>query len=72
MTNGCTGPSGNKPGRLRPFYKIHENGDGTADIYFDGENGTVERVMKGIIMYEGIEEDIRRNFDKWRQSAEVI
>ena len=73
-------------GRLRSFCDIVDNGDGTADIYLD--KGTVFpmtddltgetdvdilcRVVKGVELYDGIEEDIRRNYEKWYQSAEII
>ena len=73
-------------GRLRSFFDIVDNGDGTADIYLD--KGTVFpmtddltgetdvdilcRVVKGVELYDGIEEDIRRNYEKWYQSAEII
>lgn len=84
MNKENKGPS--EPGRPRSFYDIHDNGDGTADIYLDIgiafpmtddlTGGTdfdiLCRVMKGVELYDGIEEDIRRNYDKWYQSAEVI
>lgn len=72
-------------GRLRSFYDIVDNGDGTADVYLD--KGTVFpmtdgdgetdydvlcRVMRGVVLYDGIEEDIRRNYEKWYQSAEIV
>ena len=84
MTKGNEEPSGS--GRLRSFYDIHDNGDGTADIYLD--KGTVFpmtddltgetdvdilcRVVKGVELYDGIEEDIRRNYEDWYRSAEII
>lgn len=72
-------------GRLRSFYEIVDNGDGTADIYFD--KGTVFpltdgdgqtdfdilcRVLKGVELFPGIDEDIRRRYESWYNSAEVI
>lgn len=30
------------------------------------------RVMKGVELYAGIEDDIRERFESWYQSAEVI
>lgn len=73
-------------GRLRSFFEIVDNGDGTADIYFD--KGTVFpetdditgktdvdilcRVMKGVVLFDGIEEDIRERYESWYASAEVI
>lgn len=82
MNKESKGPS--RSGRPRSFYDVHDNGDGTADIYFDtgtafpmtdnpeDKADVLCRVMKGVELYEGIEEDIRRNYDKWYQSAEVI
>lgn len=75
-----------KNGRLRSFYDIHDNGDGTADIYLDGgvvfpetdditgatDYDCLARVVKGVVIYDGLEEDIRRNYEKWFQEAEVI
>lgn len=84
-SKGTQEPSADR-GRLRSFFEIHENGDGTADIYFD--KGTVFpmtddltgetdadilcRVMKGVQLFDGIEEDIRERYESWYQSAEVI
>ena len=84
MTRENKEPS--RSGRLRSFYDIHDNGDGTADIYLDkgpvfpmtddltGETDVdiLCRVVKGVELYDGIEEDIRRNYEKWYQSAEII
>ena len=73
-------------GRLRSFFEVVDNGDGTADIYFD--KGTVFpltdditggadvdilcRVLKGVVLFDGIEEDIRERYESWYESAEVI
>ena len=73
-------------GRLRSFFDIVDNGDGTADIYFD--KGTVFpmtdeltggqdvdilcRVLKGVVLFDGIEDDIRARYESWYQSAEII
>ena len=81
---GSTEATGN--GRLRSFYEIVDNGDGTADIYFDKgtafpltdelTGGTdvdaLCRVMKGVQLFDGIEDDIRERYESWYQSAEVI
>ena len=85
MINGNEGPSGHS-GRLRSFFEIVDNGDGTADIYFD--KGTVFpmtddltgetdhdilcRVLKGVELFDGIEDDIRERYESWYQSASVI
>ena len=84
MTKGSEEPSGS--GRLRSFYEIVDNGDGTADIYFD--KGTVFpmtdeltggtdcdvlcRVLKGVELFDGIENDIRERYESWYQCATVI
>lgn len=84
MNNGNMEPSDS--GRLRSFYDIHDNGDGTADIYLDRGTGfpmtddltgvtdydVLFRVVKGVQIFDGLEEDVRRNYEKWYQSAEVI
>ena len=85
MINGNEEPSGYS-GRLRSFLEIVDNGDGTADIYFD--KGTVFpmtddltgetdhdilcRVLKGVELFDGIEDDIRERYESWYQSASVI
>ena len=85
MNKGNAEPSVNS-GRLRSFFEIVDNGDGTGDIYFD--KGTVFpmtdeltggtdmdilcRVMKGVELFDGIEDDIRQRYESWYQSAEVI
>ena len=85
MINGNEGPSGSS-GRLRSCFEIVDNGDGTADIYFD--KGTVFpmtddltgetdhdilcRVLKGVELFDGIEDDIRERYESWYQSASVI
>ena len=84
-TKGSEEPSGSS-GRLRSFFEIVDNGDGTADIYFD--KGTVFqmtddltgetdhdilcRVLKGVELFDGIEDDIRERYESWYQSASVI
>lgn len=78
-------PSG-KTGRLRSFFEIVENGDGTADIYFDKgtafpmtdeltggtDTDILCRVLKGVQLFDGIEDDIRERYESWYQSAGVI
>ncbi len=78
-----TEPSG-KSGRPRSFFSIKDNGDGTGDIYFDRCEGlrdadeqnavhdTFCRVLKGVQLFDGIEDDIRERFESWYKSAEVI
>ena len=85
MINGNEGPSGSS-GRLRSFFEIVDNGDGTADIYFgkgtvfpmtDDLTGETDhdilcRVLKGVELFDGIEDDIRERYESWYQSASVI
>ena len=68
----------------RHFYCIHENEDGTVDIYLrpdvlpkKTDEGAVDYdvavlAVKNVEPYEGMEEDIRARFDAWCKSAEVI
>lgn len=58
--------------RPRPFYAIRDNGDGTADVYLDtGQDGLL-RAVRGVVPFEGMEEDIRKRYADWCASAEVI
>jgi retron-type reverse transcriptase len=77
--NQATGP----PGRGRKFFTIHENEDGTADVYLtpdihpaaaDGitDHDIAVRVVRGIVPYDGMEKDIRDRYDDWCESAETI
>ena len=73
-------------GRLRSFFEVVDNGDGTADIYFDkgtafpltdditggADVDILCRVMKGVELFPGIEDDIRERYESWYESAEVI
>ena len=86
MTEAKWNDGTTRGGRPRSFYEIRDNGDGTADIYLD--RGTVFpmtdeltgetdwdaecRVVKGVTLFDGIEEDIRRRYEDWYASAEVI
>lgn len=72
------------PGKERRFYTIHGNGDGTVDVYlrpevtaYDTDVGVREydvrvRVMRGVVPWDGLEDDIRARFDAWCEAAEVI
>lgn len=77
MNNGNKEPSDS--GRLRSFYEIIDNEDGTADIYLDtgttfpdDEGDCRFRILKGVEIWDGLEEDVRRRFDDYYQSAKVI
>ena len=70
----------------QPFYRIVPNDDGTCDVWLtpgtavpllDTLTGIMDYnirlwAVRGVIPYEGLEEDIRRRYDAWLQSAEEI
>lgn len=68
----------------RHFYSIHENEDGTVDVYLrpdvlsrETDEGFTDYdvavlVVKNVEPYKGLEDDIRNRFDDWCESAEVI
>ena len=68
----------------RRFYALHENEDGTVDVYLRPQvmpmytqDGAADYdvevlVVKGIVPFEGMEEDIRANYSNWCDSAEVV
>ena len=83
MVNDCTG----RPERSgRPFYRIVPNDDGTVDVWlspgepipmFDMLTGAVDYnirllAVRGVSKWDGMEEDIRRRYSAWCESAEII
>lgn len=72
------------PGRGKRFYAIEENEDGTVDVYlspvvctYDTGLGVCEydisvRVVRGVVPWPELEEDIRARYDSWCESGEVI
>lgn len=70
--------------RKRNFYQIHENEDGTADVYLRPEvlpasldGVTVDYdvavlVVKGVEMCDTLEDDIRARYDDWCESADIV
>lgn len=70
--------------RPRKFYTIEEQDDGTVDVYlcpdlvvYDTDLGIKEydidlRVIRGIVPWDGMEEDIRERFSAWCESAAKI
>ena len=61
------------------FYHIHNNADGTVDIYLHPGNGCgsirndiAVRVVKGVEPFGTLEEDIRRRYGDWYDSGEII
>lgn len=78
--NSETGP----PQQRRRFYSIMQQPDGTADVYLDARvypmatpDGMTDydvsvRVVRGVVPWDGLEEDIRARYDAWRESGEMI
>lgn len=77
--------SGNAPrDHPKKFYEIVPTGDGTVDVFlrpevtvYDTDTGVKEydvrvRVVRGVVPWDGLEDDIRARFDAWCNSAEVI
>lgn len=70
--------------RPRKFYEIVPAGDGFVDVYlapdvvvYDTDIGIKEydmtvRVVRGIVPWSDIEEDIRARYDAWCKTAEEI
>lgn len=69
--------------RGRTFYEIIPNDDGTVDVYLAPDVTTYDaggikeydiqvRVVRGIVPYDHIEDDIRARYLAWCDSAEVI
>ena len=67
----------------RTFYEIVPNNDGTVDVYLSpdvtvyhsddiNEYDIQVRVVRGIVPYEHLEDDIRARYQAWCESAEVI
>lgn len=70
----------------RSFYRIVPNEDGTCDVWLtpgkpvpimDTLTGIMDfniRVLavRGVVYYDGLEEDVRRRYGAWLQSAEEI
>ena len=63
------------PGSGRRFYAIDQRKDGTADVYlipYVREYETEVRVVRGVVPWDGMEEDIRERFYAWCESGEMI
>lgn len=58
----------------RRFYSIHDNGDGTVDVYLtpEGEREAVVRVVRGVLPHDRLETDIQTRYNDWCESAEII
>ena len=82
MKQNIQAPSENE----RRFYRIIPNDDGTVDVWltpvepvpmFDNQTGQYDynlRIMavRGVEPWPGLETDIRRRYQSWIDSAEVI
>lgn len=81
MSAGLT-PSTEKRGRR--FYLIEPNEDGTVDVLLNPQSNPMTTedgftdymftaiVVRGIVPFDGIEEDIRARFQAWCESGEEI
>lgn len=68
----------------KKFYDIVPGNGGTVDVFlrpevttYDTDLGVREydvqvRVVRGIVPWDGLEDDIRARFDAWCETAEVI
>ena len=68
----------------RRFYAIQPNEDGTVDVYlapmicvYDTDLGVREyditvRLVKGVVPWPEMEDDIRMRYDAWCETGEVI
>lgn len=58
------------------FFSIQENGNGTVDVYLrpepDGKGELSLYLVKGVVPWDGLEEDIRNRYGDWIASAETI
>lgn len=66
------------------FYTVVERGDGTVDVYlnpdarfYNTDLGVREyditvRIVRGVVPWDGIEDDIRARYDAWCETAEVV
>ncbi len=53
------------------FYSIKECEDGLVDVYLSPDAGAV-RVMRGVVPWKEMEDDIRLRYEAWYESAEAI
>lgn len=70
--------------RPKKFYWIDPNEDGTVDVYLDpsltvyhtdmgiDEHDMSVRIVRGVVPFDGMEDDIRRRYRAWCESGEVI
>ena len=77
-------PQSKAPGNRRLFCCCIDNGDGTADVYLlsdveplASEDGFTDYdlrvvVVTGVDLYDGLETDIRNNYEEWLARGEEI
>ena len=53
----------------REFYHISDNGDGTADVYLYPDEAQTASVVRGVEIWDGIEDDVRARYRAWCESA---
>ena len=67
MRNSESPPEG------RHFYSIHQNENGTVDVYLSPDDDTkTVLLVKGVEPHKDLESNIRSNYDDWCKSGEVI
>ena len=69
---------------MNEFYQICDNDDGTVDVYlalsnknYKTEDGFTEHdatfsVVRGVVQWEGLEDEIRRRFYDWCEAGEKV
>lgn len=60
------------PGQGRRFYAIRDNADGTVDVYLNPPWHRAVRIVRGVVPWDGIEDDIRARYDDWLSCATVV
>ena len=73
-----------QPAKSSRFFTICDNRDGTVDVFLNPTIVTYEtadgfkeydievKAVRGIVPWDGLEEDIRRRYDAWCESGETI
>lgn len=72
------------PERKRNYYAIVPQVDGTMDVYLFPDArayrteisveayGRTARLVRGVVPWNGLEEDIRARYDAWCESGEIV
>ena len=84
MSKSCSGNAPRDHPRGKRFYEIVPGDGGTVDVYlrpevttYDTDLGVREydmrvRVVRGVVPWDGLEDDIRARYEAWCAEAEVI